>query len=273
MSLSSSSPARTNTARHWPEAVRYWAYRHPSFGAGLFRVARGRKALRELVARSEFEPRRLLRRLRNQGFEPSVILDVGANRGDWTRIAARVFPNATLRLLEPQVEMKPFLERVQRDISDTAYRLTAAGARETSLELTVWGDMAGSSLMSPRSGDGAIRGKRLVPVMTLDQLVADGFMPCPDLVKVDVQGYELEVMRGAQHLLGVTEAIILEVALMEFMPGRPLIDEVIKQMAEWGYHIFDLAGSARRPRDGVLSHLDLCFVREDSELRGQQRWS
>ena len=72
---------------------------------------------------------------------------------------------------------------------------------------------------------------------------------------------------AAEGLLGVTDLFIIEVALFEFT-GRPLANEVIAFMKSRGYFIYDVAGFIRRPLDGNLALMDICFVRADAPFRG-----
>ncbi len=109
--------------------------------------------------------------------------------------------------------------------------------------------------------------------MTIDSLVADGSMPVPELAKLDVQGFELEALRGAESLFGTTEVFILELTLLETInPGWPIVHEVVAFMAERGYYLYDLPGFLRRPLDGALAQIDACFVKVDSFLRADGTW-
>jgi hypothetical protein len=91
-------------------------------------------------------------------------------------------------------------------------------------------------------------------------------------MKLDVQGAELRVLAGAGRLLTTTELLILEVSLYRFLAGAPIFHEVVAFMAERGFAVFDVAGLLRRPLDGSLAQVDLCFAREDGMLRASQRW-
>src|ERR1700730_14702173 len=50
--------------------------------------------------------------IRARGFKPRGIIDVGANRGDWTRVALSIFPDASVIMIEPQDEMQPYLSKL-----------------------------------------------------------------------------------------------------------------------------------------------------------------
>lgn len=220
------------------------------------------------------EMRFLLEDLRARGFRPQSILDVGGNIGEWSKLARAVFPEGELFIVEPQAEMKPYLDGVCAQFPRTKWLNAGAGPRAGEMTLTIDDvDSGGSSMLPAASTELKSKGRqRTVPIVTLDSLVESGQMKVPDLAKFDIQGFELEALRGAQLLLGKTEVFILETSLYRFMPSQPLMHEVIAFMLERGYVIYDLPGFGRRPSDGALGQVDVCFVKSDSRLRASNAW-
>ncbi len=210
--------------------------------------------------------------LNARGFAPRAIVDVGANEAGWSAIAKAVFPAASCHLIEPQEEMKPALQAFCSRYEDCSYFLAGAGAAPGELALTVYDDLVGSSFL-PVEAAGAGGKIRRVPVVTLDGLVAAGRMPQPDLAKLNVQGFELDVLRGAAECLKKMEVVILEVSLFPFEKNWPVFHEVVAFMRESGFAVYDFAGFMRRPLDGALGQVDVCFARVDGMLRQHTRWS
>ena len=112
---------------------------------------------------------------------------------------------------------------------------------------------------------------RPVAVTTLGAVCEEYVHGPIHLLKVDVEGFELQVLRGAEPLLNAIPTVILEVSLERFW-NQPIFHEVIAQMAEWGYWVYDFVGFNRRPADGSLGQADVCFVRSDSPLRRRGGW-
>jgi FkbM family methyltransferase len=218
--------------------------------------------------------RPLLFELRQRGLEARAILDVGAYQGLWSEMAAEPFPAARFFLIEPQVEMKPSLDAFCRRHPGSRWFPAGAGAAPGERILTtVADDYCGASFLREPSEEMArsLRQRR-VPIVTIDSLLEEAAITMPDLVKLDVQGFELEALRGGQRLFGPVEAFILEVSLFRFMPGLPLFHEVVAFMAERDYYAYDFGGSLRRPYDRALGQTDLCFARKTGIFRATDRW-
>jgi FkbM family methyltransferase len=220
------------------------------------------------------EMKEFLEDLKSRGLQCGTIADVGANSAKWSRIAKAVFPGADFFLIEPQMEMKPHLEKFCAETPGSNYINAGAGAEKGELTFTVWDDFQGSSFLLPEETSLKENGRqRKVEVTTIDHLVETGKLKIPVLMKLDVQGFELEVLKGANKILGVTEAFILEVALHEFYPNTPLFSTVIDFMRERNYVVYDFPGFLRRPLDGALGYCYVCFVKADGIFRTSDKWS
>jgi FkbM family methyltransferase len=185
-------------------------------------------------------------------------------------MTADIFPEAAYYMIEPQDEMKPYLEAFLKNHKGAWFQ-GGAGAENGELTLSVWDDFAGSSFLLPE-GEESGKKQRKVPIYTVDSLIESKQMPIPDICKIDVQGFEIEVLKGAKSILGKTNIFILEASLFRFSPNQPLLHEIIDFMVKHGYVIYDFAGFANRPTDKALGQLDICFVLENSPLRSSQGW-
>lgn len=108
--------------------------------------------------------------------------------------------------------------------------------------------------------------QRIVPCRTIDGLCEQEQLMDPYLLKLDIQGAELEALAGAEKTLRETQAIILEVSILECMVGAPLITDVINAMKNKGFVVYDIFGHNYRPIDNALTQVDMVFVPISSAL-------
>ena len=186
-----------------------------------------------------------------------------------------IYPNAKCILIEPLVECEPDLRAFIAKYNESSYYLVAAGSENSEQLITIWDDLYGSSLLPFEDDLKRAEGKqRKIKVRKIDDLIKEHNIDKPEILKIDVQGFELETLKGASSLFGITEVIILEVSLFSFddVPGMPEFFEVIDFMNSNNYVVYDFPGFLRRPLDGALGQCDVCFVKSDSFLRSNKRW-
>ena len=217
----------------------------------------------------------LLEDLKARGLDCTTILDVGANKTNWCRKAKKVYPAANFILIEPQVEMEERLKNFCRESPGSVYILAGAGAQNGRLILTIDELFASSSLL-PKPDNQLIESgeQREIEIITIDDLISTSQIPLPELVKLDIQGFELEALKGGESLFGHTEVFILEVSLFPFTntPDTPVFFEVVQFMLERDYVVYDFPGFLRRPLDGALGQCDICFVKKDGFFRQSHDW-
>jgi FkbM family methyltransferase len=181
------------------------------------------------------------------------------------------FPEADLLLIDPLEEHVPALREISRKHRNAKIAIGAAGAAAGKIAINVYPDrLTGSSCMVDPCEVG---GPRQVPMITLDEECASRALRAPYLIKIDTQGFELEVLRGASRILSETEIVILEVSFFRLFTSNPIFSEVIVFMAERGFEMYDLLGYSTRPLDGALAQADVVFARRDGLLRQQERFA
>jgi FkbM family methyltransferase len=206
-------------------------------------------------------------RLAQRGFSPNGIIDIGAYHGEWSRLISRIYPNIPILMIEAQAEKRAQLEAVCIQLPQAKFELCLLGNKEGA-EATFNVMEAGSSLYSERSN--VPRTRRTLTIHTLDRVI-DKYseLRTPLLIKLDVQGAELDVLKGGSHALSMAEVVQLEVALMNYNEGAPDLKDVLKFMAEYGFAFFDICGFIKATPK-YLAQIDVMFVRTDSMLRTDQ---
>jgi FkbM family methyltransferase len=218
----------------------------------------------EIVPEFAQDPRRL-QDLRRHGFVPKVVLDVGASNGVWSATCASVFPEADYFLVEPQAY--PRLYPIPAGMRQHWIH-QAVGKEDAEVELTL---PAGENSLyrghifarrRPHAESSHLR----VSQTTVDRLLETGAIAPPQLVKLDVQGYELEVMAGGMKLWESARVFIVETSLYSYWKGCPIVSEIVAYFAARGFQLYDLSSEYRDGASGLLSQVDLILIHESCEM-------
>ncbi|MDO9454946.1 FkbM family methyltransferase [Nocardioides sp.] len=209
-----------------------------------------------------------LRVLRDIGFRPNVVIDVGAAFGTFALL--ETFPDAHHYLAEPLAEFEPALSEVSKSVERATLFIGVIGSDDQPTVLKVHRDLLGSSLLAESADDfGSV--ERTVDSIALDSLVTE--RTGQFLLKIDVQGAELTVLRGAKSVLESTAVAVIECSLFQFFQDGASITEIIDFMTDNQFSIYDIIESQYRPLDGALAQVDLVFVPTSSSLRNDVRYA
>jgi FkbM family methyltransferase len=198
-------------------------------------------------------------------FSPKTVIDVGAFEGDWSRMARRTWPDSRILMVEPNLAKQTRLGVVASDLNASVFCELLGAEDNVVVPYNVM--ESGSSVLSERSPLQRVVERR--GLRRLDSVV--GEIEGPAFLKIDTQGYELEVLKGSISVLGSIDAILLEVAIIEINEGAPLLHEVLAHMKSIGFVTYDLLEIHRRPLDQALNQIDILFIREDSAFLADKR--
>jgi FkbM family methyltransferase len=200
--------------------------------------------------------------MRKSGFEPATVIDVGAAHG--TPPLYDAFPDAYHVLIDPLREYEQSLRQRLSEV-EGEHVVAAIGDREETATInvaleTLWT----SSLMRPRWGlteDGDQVEQRDVEMTTLDRLVEQRGWAAPFGIKIDTEGYEDRVIRGASSLLQRTQFVVAEVSVAPRFEGGYSFADFIALMDEHGFALCDILDGIRPRKDRCVAFIDACFKR------------
>ncbi|MGH9653684.1 MAG: FkbM family methyltransferase [Bryobacteraceae bacterium] len=199
-----------------------------------------------------------------------TVVDIGANRGQFSLLARELFPCAHIFGFEPLAGPARVYERVFAGDSLVKLHLGDIGSKAEERTMHVSARDDSSSLLpigdeQARVFPGTHEVKTLaVQVVPLGSVLGETAMERPALLKLDVQGFELEALRGCERLLARFDHIYCECSFMEMHKGQSLADEVIAWLHERG---FRLAGAYNMAYDagGKSVQADFLFQRDGSD--------
>jgi FkbM family methyltransferase len=210
-----------------------------------------------------------LKRLKQLGFNPRYCLDIGAYEGTWTIGFKQIFPDCGVLMLEGQNEKELFLVQTRQKYNDTDYRIALLGADETTVTFNKY--ETASSILNEHNETRAEKESR--ELSRLDAVISGTPFNQPDFLKIDTQGYELEILKGGQKAMASAEFILLEVSFLDIYVNSPLAADVVAFMQQHGFVLYDICTLMNRPLDGTLFQSDFLFVKEKSRFRNDKRWS
>jgi FkbM family methyltransferase len=210
-----------------------------------------------------------LERLRDNHYTPDQIFDVGAYVGEFAKLCRSLWPSAGLICFEVLPHSVKELRNWCLHDGNAVVIESLLGA-ETKSSVRFHEMETASSVLEEHIPQSAPA--RHYPMQTIDELVKNKGITAPNLLKLDVQGYELEVLKGAQKTLPQVSAVLAEVNFIDIHRGAPLVDELIVFMGDNGFVAYDICGLARRPLDQALWQADFIFVPRTSSLRSDRRW-
>lgn len=179
---------------------------------------------------------------------PTVVYDIGANVGTWTLLCKAVLTEVEVHAFEPLAQHHAGFAMNTAALSKVSLHQIALGSDSGRMPCHVTSLSDASSLLPPT--DAAEREWQVrevaqvdVPVERLDDWRARTGAPWPSLLKLDVQGFEVEVLKGAADCLRHASAIIAEASFREFYAGQALFGDVVSFLNARGFVLHALGRS------------------------------
>jgi FkbM family methyltransferase len=196
----------------------------------------------------------------------STVIDVGANKGQYRNfLRNQVGFRGRIVSFEPLPELAANLKTRAAADGNWTVHARALGAATGELSLNVMAASVFSSFLQPREGasfaaQNAVMRTEIVPVSTLDAEFPDSEVLRTTFLKLDTQGFDLEVLRGAPVSAGIIPALQSEVSFEPIYENMPAYHEA---MAEFGRHGFAVADMflVNQNECGIAVEFDCVMVR------------
>ncbi|KLN61571.1 hypothetical protein WH96_04240 [Kiloniella spongiae] len=203
----------------------------------------------------------------------SVILDIGAHAGQFAKLFARITPNGRIISFEPGSYARSILSRVVslHRLGNVEIKPYAVGSEKSSFTLNVPVKKSGSLgfglsfVGDPSTVDCRILSEE-ISIVTLDEELTeqDGSLPNIDFIKADIEGFELEMLRGARKIISQSHpALFIEIGTDTLNRAGGSREELFQLLKAEGYFPTDLKTGVKQSweeLENISEDLDVLFA-------------
>jgi FkbM family methyltransferase len=154
---------------------------------------------------------------------------VGANVGDWTAAALHINPRVEIHCFEPHPATFAVLKG-RSNAGNVHYNPVGLGESPSEMDLQIYGDTDGMNSLYVRSAPIGVQGRQRVTLTSIDEYCRINNIGRIDLLKIDVEGHEFAVLRGARQALSDRR-----IAMAQFEYGGTFIDSHTFLRDIWEY--------------------------------------
>lgn len=204
-------------------------------------------------------------------WKPQAIVDVGANVGGWTgHVLSNVYPSDTpVLMLEATPKHEQSLEGVKKSFPNVDYSIALLSSQDDKKIQFYQGGNTGNSMFRETTQHYANDTGVERTTVSLDTAVARSFLKDKrvDYLKLDVQGAELIVLRGATKLMQQVTFVQLEASLVEYNHGGICFSELTQFLEGHGFRLYNFSDLNRNVafKTKGTGQFDVLFIRPDSE--------
>ena len=197
-----------------------------------------------------------------------VVVDIGANRGQFALAARRWAPKALVVSFEPLSGPAEIFRRVFSSDDQVILHQSAIGPVSAVQTMHVSARDDSSSLLPissiqtaifPGTGEVGIVEVRMAP---LDEFMTADDLSAPAMLKLDVQGFEYDALRGCESLLHRFDRVYCECSCVELYSGQKLAQEVSDWLSVRGFKLEEVFNRAYDVH-GQFVQADFLFCRKD----------
>ena len=217
-----------------------------------------------------------LTNMKSIGFDPKVVVDGGASIGHWSYEVRKIFTKTQILAVEPNAECSiigdGFFNLFKNSLVLSIIK--SLGSENKVGFLNIWDNpetkMSGSSIREHVQGDP--KKKLEINVRKLDDIL-DSHKIRADVIKLDLQGYELEALKGSENSLKYCELAIIEFGCLQAYIDRTTPKDLLNFMYERDFLLYDIVDLIYRPYDNALTGGDFFFIKNSSNLKKYKGFS
>lgn len=207
-------------------------------------------------------------RLFAQGIKPNTILDIGANRGMFSRCSHFIYPDAQIIAFEPLKDCFDELNKLKNSIENfESYNIAISDHQKKTVIHRSSYDYSSSLLEMGEIHKNAFpysakENLEVVQVETLDSILSGKAIKKPILMKIDVQGNEGAILDGATKTLEKTDYLLCELSFFQLYNQQLLFSEIYQKITSLGFHFYGQLGELQHPKTKAALQIDALFKRQ-----------
>ena len=206
----------------------------------------------------------IMNSLKNRGFYPSNIFDIGCFQGLWSKQILGVFSKSNFFLFDADSQNEKSLKKLKNNHSNLHYKIKLLS--DDIKEYKFFKMQSGSSIYEEQTD--YPRDIVYINSSTLSLEINDEIQKSQNnLIKIDSQGSEIKILKGLGQFINLFEVIILEVSLHQYNKDAPLFNEMNEFMISKDFRLYDIFDLKRLGNNkSFLVQFDCVFIRKDSDL-------
>lgn len=194
-----------------------------------------------------------LLKLSRLGLKVDNVFDIGARTGDWADVIQKILSKSRFTLFEATEKCIPKLKQ-----KGFKYYITVLSSEEKTVLFYEKGGAGDSYYQENTAHYNTIK-----PIekqtTTLDNLINKEKLPLPDFLKLDTQGSEIDILKGASNALQNVKLIYVESPMIEYNKGAPKLQDYIDFMYQNDFLPYEIC--EQHFSHGVLVQIDILFIK------------
>ena len=199
----------------------------------------------------------------------NYIFDVGANEGQFVDEIRHYGYNGQILSFEPYIDAhKKILENSKKDENWQIYKPIALGNKEAQNKIYISKNSVSSSILKIKdehinnAPDSKLISEQPIEEKKLEDIFNDFDLKNKNLfLKIDTQGYEFQILKGAEKILKEFKGIFVEVSLVELYEDQKNWLEIVEFIQSHGFKLWSVDRGFTNKKNGQTLQMDLCFFK------------